>query len=237
VDENGEFDGQIIHPEMSFIWVKVGPTIPAGHLITPVHVPKSRHAEEFAALHLIINDLELALYCFEEALKKGLPDDTNKLVRALIAAGVLAYVKPFDQGLRRFKLSPQDFADRWSEDSKSIHAYLHDLRQKHVAHSINDCERSDAIGIVVLSPDGRLDKEGPSGVGATVMSSIGLTKAKLRQSIVHIHQLTASTKLRIEQLRILVHDDLRKQIHDGKDLKMIPMVRFPDRTKVAERRD
>jgi len=129
--DNVEYEGQIIHFEWTFTWVKLG-SVPAGHPIAPVRIPESKDSDEFAALHLIVKDFELAHFCFKEALKHGLPDDSNQLVKALISAGVLAYAKPFDYGLRRFKLSPMDFDKDWSDARKSIHAYLYDLRQKHI---------------------------------------------------------------------------------------------------------
>jgi len=86
----------------------------------------------------------------------------------------------------------------------------------------------DPIGVVVRDPSLQLDKNGPSGVGVTLMSAVGLTKANLQMSIVHIRQLIDAVKLRIEYLRVPVHNELRKQIDGGEPLEWAPIARLPD---------
>jgi hypothetical protein len=237
MSENVEFEGQIMHPELTCTWVRTGQTIAAGHLITPVRLSDSKLADEFAALHLIAKDFEFASFCFQEALKLGVPDDQNDSIRAFISAGTVAYAKPFDTGLRKFKLRSEDFVDLWDSERQSIHSYLHALRQKHIAHSVNDCERSEAVGIVVLDQNYQLQKDGPSGIGATVMSVVGLTKSKLDQATVHIQALIDYTKTRIEELRPKLHDEFRAKVESGARLEMAPLAQLPESTKVGERRN
>ena len=99
----------------------------------------------------------------------------------------------------------------------------------------NDCERCDTVGIVVLSPEGERLK-GVSGLGVTLLSSIGLTMAKLRQADAHIQSITKFIGERIIELRAELHHELRASLDAGAAWKMAPVARFPDATKVSERR-
>ena len=114
--------------------------IAAGNVIAPISLPVSAEATEHASLHLALDDLTLARECFSEALKLGLPNNDNVISKGLIHAAVISYARPFANGVRGFRLTPKFFAALWIGAEQEFHDYLYALRDKHVAHSVNDFE-------------------------------------------------------------------------------------------------
>jgi len=228
-----EFQGQILHPSWTFQWVDTA-QIDAGEFIVPIEI-NSNHADEFAALHLIKGDLEFSAQCLSEARKFGTPDSSKISAKAMIFAGLVSYARPFDMGARRFKLTPEMFDTIWDAKSKELHAYLCDLRNKHIAHSVNDCERCDTVGVIVTKPD-NTRKPDISGVGVTILTSIGLTKEKLSAADVHIGTILNFVKERIDTLRPLIHDDMKARLASGSNWRPAPIVRFPKPESVFKKR-
>lgn len=230
---NVEFGGQILHPTMEFQFVD-SDKIEKGQLILPIEI-EGEDADQFSALHLIRNDFKFALNCLNEARNIGVPDDTHIASKALIFAGLVSYARPFVSGVRSFKLSPDALNDLWSEENLSIHNYLFELRQKHIAHSVNDCERCDTVGIIVTSPTYERQK-GVSGVGITLLSSIGLTKSKMDEAVTHIETLVTHIDDNIDALRIKIHKKMKHHLDGGGTWTIAPITRLPNPQNVSERR-
>lgn len=228
-----EFQGQLLHPSWIFEWVDTGYIEQGSHII-PIELT-SNNSDEFAALHLIKGDFAFSSQCLSEANKLGVPDDNNVTAKALIFSGLISYARPFDVGARKFKLKPEMFDSVWNAEARELHAYLYDLRNKHIAHSVNDCERCDAVGVIVTTPD-RTRKPEVSGVGVTILTSIGLTKAKMDAADVHIGGLIKFVEDRIATLRPLIHADMKKSLESGANWKMAPIARMPDPKAVSQKR-
>jgi hypothetical protein len=181
-----------------------------------------------------VEDLEYSLQCFAEASKFGVPDAMNVVAKALIFSAVVAYARPFMSGVR-VKLTPQMFDGVWNDDDKALHTFLIELRNRHVAHSVNDFERCDAVGIIGAYP--AFQREGNvSGVGVTSLSTIGLTGTKIREAQVHIPLMVEFVRTRISELKTKLHAEMEAELAAGTPWKMAPMIRFPDATKIANRR-
>jgi hypothetical protein len=191
---------------------------------------------EHSALHLAVDDLKLALDSFTEAAKLGLPRDENSLSKALIHAGVMSYARPFAQGVRGFRLTEEFFTGVWREADVDLHQYLYALRDKHVAHSVNDFERATTVGVVVTDLTFRLLGTNPSGIGVTKLRMVGLPFSKLKVCPDHIARMISRIDERISGLRQDIHAEMGPLLKVGERVQLAPTVIVPDRSKIAERR-
>lgn len=216
--------GQLWNSQIIARWVDTGPTIEAGSHIPPIEL-HTENAHGFAALHLIVHDFEFALGCFKRAYSLGRPDPANIESRAFINSGVVAYARPFVSGVRGVRLHPDMFEEVWNDQDRELHDFLKDLRDKHVAHPVNDFERCDPVGMIVFTPDGTL-QEGISGVGVILQTQIGLPLQRLEAAMHHVEYCINYIKQRIDDLRPKVHADMKVDLPNG--WKMAPMVKFPE---------
>jgi len=70
---------------------------------------------------------------------------------SLIAAGLIAYARPFSRGVRvNIKLDLTVLATMG--DSPAIHQHLLDLRNKYIAHSANDFEQNITLAVLAKPP-------------------------------------------------------------------------------------
>jgi hypothetical protein len=90
--------------------------------------------------------------------------------------------------------------------------------------------------VIVTAPD-YTRQEDVSGVGVTILTSVGLTKAKLRAAEKHIGVVIEHVRARIEALATEIHNELLDSFNKGEKWTMAPLARFPDPMKVAERRN
>ncbi len=232
-DEPIEYGDQLFHPSWTFEFMDIEP-IGRDRKIVPIELKACPSAEEYGDLHLIADDFEHSLQCFAEASKFGIPDPANVLAKALIFSAVMAYARPFSSGVR-VKLTPEMFDGIWNDNNKALHTFLFELRNRHVAHSVNDFERCDAVGVIVTYPG--LQREGnSSGVGVTSLSTIGLTASKIQEAQAHIPLMVEFVRARINELKIKLHAEMKAELAAGTPWKMAPMIRFPDTTKIAKRR-
>lgn len=110
-----------------------------------------KEAKELADLISIYHDLSYA----EEALKcllQLLSDHSknNIVMQSLWTAALVAYVRCFSRG-KRFGLSENIFKGL-AGDPIGCHKYYKNLRDKHIAHSVNPFEQV-VVGIVLSEPD------------------------------------------------------------------------------------
>ncbi|WP_426050970.1 hypothetical protein [Brevundimonas sp. SL161] len=231
-----EQEGELFSPTWSFTWIETGATVAPGTIIAPITLPTSAETVEHASLHLASDDLTLARDCFGEALKFGLPDNANSIAKGLIHAAVISYARPFASGVRGFRLTSQFFAAVWTEGDHQTHDYLCTLRDKHVAHSVNDFERATTVGVVVTDQSFHLLGTNPSGVGVTKLSMVGLPMSKLNLCSAHLDGMIAVIEARIAALRVTIHQQTHSLLAVGKRIEMAPLATFADRSKIAERR-
>jgi hypothetical protein len=224
--------GEFLAPEWSFKWINPS-RIEAGEMMVPAQL-NTDLAREFAALHLVIDDLSFALDCLVEADKLGIPDQTNLHSKVLIFSGVIAYGRCFGTGVRPVRLRPEDFEASGVVFDLEIHSYLLALRNQHVAHSVNEFERCTATAVIVgTSENGWRDG---SGVGVVFQKTVGLSRRLLRRAVTHINTIRGSLTKRFEALRVEVYEEFKTKFQQDGKWKMAPMVHRTDRTNVATRR-
>ncbi len=71
--------------------------------------------------------------------------------------------------------------------SSDLHDYLVDIRDKHVAHSVNDFERCEATTVMVGSADQQVWRV--AGIGFTALNAIGLSGTIVDQAIAQISNM------------------------------------------------
>lgn len=98
-------------------------------------------AETLADLYGVAYDLDSAIELCHKALSlsKEAPDD-YQLVEAVITAAVVRYFRCLNTGVR-LGIQSSDL-EQLSEEDRSTHNYLKDLRDKFVVHSVNPFENS-----------------------------------------------------------------------------------------------
>lgn len=219
--------------QMRMTWIKDGVEIPAGTMIGQ-HKLNSTASDEYAALHMILDDLVFAEDCFTEADKLGVPDATSTFSKALIHSGTVAYARCFKSGVRAVKLSADKFSSSFPGFDREAHDYLMALRDKHFAHSVNSFERSEAFGIVVAKPGERW-REG-NGVGVMLQTSIGLNRKMLRVIAMHVERMKVWIGADLAARRVPLYEEFKAILESGASVEMVPMVSIPDRAAVTARR-
>ena len=231
-----EFEGELFSTTWHSKWIETGKQIEVGTLIVPIALAASVETVEHAALHLAVDDLGLALTSFVEAAKLGLPDSDNALSKALIHAAIMSYARSFAGGVRGFRLDVAFFSTTWEAADVELHDYLYNLRDKHVAHSVNDFERATTVGVIVSDRSFRLLDTNPSGIGVTKLSMVGLPMSKLKLCPQHIEQMIRRIEQRIAQLAEEIHVRMRAELTVGEVVKPAPLMTMPNRAQIAERR-
>ncbi len=223
--------GELNTSELTFTWIDPAP-IGAGEQIVPAAL-SSADAHSFAALHLIAGDLQFALDCFKLANTFGTPDDRNLQSKALIFSGVVAYARCFKSGVRQ-SLSASNIGANTGTFDFEIHNYLVTLRDKHVAHSVNDFEDCQPVAIVVGRPESGW-RDG-SGVGVVIKQTVGISADLLRRAIVHIDNLHQWVTRDLETKRIAIYQTFRDDFKNTGRWEMAPLVKLSDRAKISRRR-
>jgi hypothetical protein len=191
-------------------------------------------ARQFAALHLVMADLEFALECLIEADKLGFPDASNPQSRALIFSGVVAYARCFKEGVREIRLRPEDLDAVSAGFDREIHDYLIVLRDKHVAHSVNDFEYCEAVATVI----GHIERSWRvgGGVGVIMKKMIGISGALVKRAIKHIGAVKGALSVDIELRRRVLYDEFDAAFAKDGKWEMAPLARISDRDGISKRR-
>jgi hypothetical protein len=224
--------GEKVAPSWSYQFLDLSP-VEAGARLAPGSV-RSKSGSEFAALNMVASDLRLALSYFTEANKMGMPDPENLISRALIHSAVTAYARPFKTGVREIQLRPDFFSPLGSSFDAELHDYLIDVRDKHVAHSVNEFERFEATTLMVGTPDGTSWRV--AGMGLTSLNSIGLSLRLVEAAIEQISRMLRVLDQKIDEDRKALYEEERSRFaRDGK-WEIAPAFHLPDRKNVAKRR-
>jgi hypothetical protein len=204
----------------------------AGEAIAPARIT-SAAGRQFAAMQLILTDLSFALECLTAADKIGVPDQSDLNSKSLIFAAVVAYARPFKTGVREIKLDCEMFVGAAGFDAE-CHKFLIALRDRHVAHSVNEFERCEAVAIVVGTPETGWRDGGC--IGTIGMQVIGLTRSRVRLAISHITAMIGLLSDKIDKRRIELYQEFSaKFAADGK-WEMAPMHRPIDLENVTKPR-
>jgi hypothetical protein len=223
--------GERVSPHWTYQFIDLS-RIEAGELIVPGKID-SDEGREFAALNLIQSDLRFSLECFSEANKLGMPDSENTRSKALIFSAVVAYARPFKTGVREIKLDKNVFASLKDEFSTTLHDFLIDVRDKHVAHSVNEFERCEPTTVMVGTPQTSWRM---AGIGFTTNQTIGLSGAIVDQAIDQTTSMLGLLYNIIEKKRASLFEMQRAQFEANGRWEQAPLVTFPSRENVSKRR-
>lgn len=223
--------GEAISPVISFTWINPSP-IEAGESIVPAKL-SSVAARAFAAMHLILEDLMFAEECFRAADNLGIPNNSNLHSKALIFSGVVGYARCFKTGVRVLKLVQSDLIAKGAPFDDNVHQYLIALRDKHIAHSVNDFEQCDAIAVMIGKP-GSVCRDG-SGIGVMKNQIVGISRTLVCKAITHINALRRFLESELPAQRKALYAEFKANLAKTGKWEMAPM-KIPDHSKVAERR-
>jgi hypothetical protein len=205
----------------------------AGEAMIPAKLT-SEKARRFAALNLVFADLEFAFNCLKSAHALGMPDQDNLQATALIFAGVISYGRCFKGGVREEKLDAKDLATKVSSFDLEIHDYLIALRDKHVAHSVNDFEECQAVATFVGKPGAALRDGG--AVGVIMKRSVGITVALLERAVAHVERMKAYIDGEVDRVRLEVYAEFKEANARGEKWEMAPIYHASNRADIAKRR-
>ena len=134
-------------------------------------------AQELAHLESISQDLFFVVQVTKKlaALLDSASDD-HVTIRSLYTAALVAYVRCFTSSKRR-PLSPDIYASL-PGDPLGCHAYYKNMRDKHIAHSVNPFEEM-MVGALLSPSDSPARKV--EGVGCLVASRLTDTKEGVEQ--------------------------------------------------------
>ncbi len=191
-------------------------------------------AQELRGRASINQDLQLTLECADRLLQ--LQPDGNSLAdgvlaQALTTTALVAYARCFGSGLRT-RLTLENLGELGLDgEVQAFHQYLIDLRNKHIAHSVNSYE-SFTVGIV-LSANEPVEAE---GAAVLTMRHIAFTPEGL-QSLGTL--VTALLNLNSNRCRQLQEDAIREAQQLGaEDLRARPELSLtaPGPEQAGERR-
>lgn len=181
-------------------------------------------AKKLADLVSIVQDLGATMQTCSR-LKKLLKEDSKDtiLIDSLWSTALTRYARCFADG-KRFGLS-EDIFDGLQGEPKKVHELYINLRNKHVAHSVNPFEQIQ-VGLM-LSPSSS-DKKEILGVSTLAMRYI-------TQSVDGVHQLGLLTKVLCERVCKIAKEYEEKVLDKGKQLpidelykKIQPRLTAPD---------
>ena len=226
-------DGEILTVGTPFTWVNPV-RIEAGESMVPLLL-RSAKARSFAALHLVSGDLSFATQCLSKAYARGKPDISDIEARALISAGVIAYARCFKTGVRIERLNADTLSNSVAGFDLEIHEYLIALRDKHVAHSVNNFEDAETFAMTLASPQAQLRDAG--AVGAIIKQSIGIARLRVRKAIAHISSVMTYVDADLDTRRHEVYAEFKESFEKGETFAAAPLLKATDPKSVWRSRD
>jgi hypothetical protein len=156
-------------------------------------------AGELGELYGVEQDLEATKdYC--ERLRRELSDFASAdwtLVYALSEAAVVRYVRCFTKGIR-LSLDPEYL----TPTGREVHSWFLNLRNKHIAHSVNEFENWSVVVHVVEAPDPAAVHHVSMGAGRIGGLSLDLVESLFALCDTALEHL----RPRIERLRLSVEE-------------------------------
>lgn len=223
--------GEKISPEWQYRFL-VLTEVPAGSIHAQA-IFDNENGREIGELRTVAQDLHFASQCLKEADRLGLPDNSNTLSKALINAGIVSYGRVFKGSVRTVRVDLEEIASGIPGIDKALHQFLLDLRDKHVAHSVNEFERAVAGPLMVQPPGSPWE---PRGVGAILQTSIGINRRTLLSALTHIDLLRNHVAERVAALEAIAFREFTEQFARTADFTMAPLLTFVDREGAGKRR-
>ena len=117
----------------------------------PIAELKSTKAKELADRAAIYQDLTFCVACCQRAIDNlGAETPDPVLTRALWTAALVSYARCFASGVRYGLTS--DLFGHFEGEPREVHEYYLELRNKHIAHSVNPFEQI-VIGAILSASD------------------------------------------------------------------------------------
>lgn len=154
----------------------------------------------------VVADLHFVARASELLLKVWDDDEGGVLVRGLWSSALIAYGRCFKSG-RRLRV-PIDALDVLTDDERAIHESVLRERDKHVAHQVNELERTQAS--VLIESDGQ--KYRVAGVVVLMAKQIGPTREAVAQLRTIAEKLQTEAQGRVDVLQKKVMEDAQEKL-------------------------
>jgi len=173
----------------------------------PIAEANSFEAKKLADLAAIIQDFRTIMQtCLR--LKNLLDENSNDhiLVESLWVSALIKYARCFATG-KRFGLSKDIYQNLQGEPLKAHQFYI-DLRNKHIAHSVNPFEQME-VGFI-LSP---VNEPGKKIVGVSTLAMRHIVSDKIG-----VHQLGSLSKIAHDKICSMAKETEQKVLEEGKKI-------------------
>jgi len=166
-----------------------------------------KEAKQLADLASIVQDLGTVMQTCSR-LKKLLTDKSKDhiLIESLWTSALIRYARCFTSG-KRFGLTENIFQHLPGKPIK-VHKFYRDMRDKHIAHSVNPFEQIE-IGLI-LSPQNSDKKE--------ILGVLTLAMRHISSDIDGVHQLGCLAKVLLENVCSKAKDCQKKVLEIGKQM-------------------
>lgn len=203
-------------------------TTESGYRVVAVNTESSREIRDLASLR---RDLELAsAYATEFAsIDRAELTGARDPRLALWSAAVVQYGRAFNGGVRQTRLDASDLDDVLAE----AHQYFLDLRNKHVAHAVNDYEQTIVVAYLTDS------SFAPRAITQTGQVHVELLACDEGDPELLVRLADHFAKSVNRRLKVL-HDALGRELHELGEAVVYALpaleVPNPDRARVQTRR-
>ena len=182
----------------------------SGNMVeTPIAKVDYEEAKKLADLGAIVQDLRFTMETCSR-LKKLLKENSQDslLIESMWTAALIRYARCFASG-KRFGLSGSIF-DGLMGEPHEVHKMYIDLRDKHIAHSVNPFEQME-VGLV-LSPQSSHERK-VIGVATTSMRHIC-------SDVEGVHQLGLLSKVLLEKVIQIAKEYEKKTLEKGESIPL-----------------
>jgi len=188
----------------------------------PIAKVEYEEVKKLADLGAIIQDLGFTMKTCSR-LKKLLEEKSQDslLIESMWTAALIRYTRCFASG-KRFGLSESIFNGLKGEPHK-VHKMYIDLRNKHIAHSVNPFEQME-VGLI-LSP-----------LNSNERKIVGVAKLSMRHicpDIEGVHQLGLLAKVLLERVCELAKQQEKKVLEKGRSIPIDELYNRPRLRMVA----
>ena len=179
-------------------------------------------AKKLADLGAIVQDLGFTMKTCSR-LKKLLKEDSQDslLIESMWTAALIRYARCFATG-KRFGLSESIFDGLIGEPHK-VHKMYMDLRDKHIAHSVNPFEQM-AVGLV-LSTESSHERK--------IMGVATMSMRHICSDVEGVHQLGLLSKVLKEKVIEIAKEYEKKTLDKGKSITLEVLYKLPRLRMVA----
>jgi hypothetical protein len=183
----------------------------------PIAELKSEKAKKLADYAAILLDLKFCIACCDRTIEvlEAKSEDVV-LLRAMWTAALVSYARCFATGVR-YGLTPGIF-DHFQGEPQAAHNYYLQLRNKHIAHSVNPFEQI-VVG-AVLSPKDAQERsvEGIATLLGVNLSdsveSVGQLRTLARAVGKHVNMLREQLQAEVlEETKAVPIDDLYNRVN------------------------